>query len=141
MVERIIATDSARALIAELRRRLGPLAVLLRYGYGGRTQLRCVARERLPLGMAELPLGEIDGCPVYVRGSDRAHWQYLQLSIDTTQQDAALQVTPASRLRTGLVAQTRRFSTEEWALLSVRLPRFAVPCDLPQPTPMACAAL
>lgn len=112
MVERVIATASARALMDRLLREHGALAL----HHAGDGAPRCLPRHALAPGAEDLLLGEFGGCPVYVSARQREHWQRNQLLLD-----AAPGEPPSFRVRSHL------FSTEEWAALMTASGRPAAP--------------
>ena len=86
MVERVVATPAALALIARLKAQHG--AELMFYqSHGccdGSTPMCYLAGELTP-GRYDPPLGQIGGCPFFISESQHPHWQDHQLIIDVTE--------------------------------------------------------
>ena len=83
MVERLVATPQALALIAVLRERHGP--GLMFHQSGGccdNSGANCLLPGEITMGAGDLLLGEIGGCPFYISRAQYANWQHTQLIVD-----------------------------------------------------------
>jgi len=118
MVERVIATDRALALIDRLRQKHGPLMFHQPEASGEGSAPDCFPQGRFMAGAADLLLGEIGGCPIYISKSRYDYWQYAQLILDVAESRAGGAFAPEDAEGVGFHTRTRRFSTEEWAVLS-----------------------
>ncbi|URI06686.1 DUF779 domain-containing protein [Aquincola tertiaricarbonis] len=83
MVERVIATPAALALIEHLKRRHGPH--LMFHQSGGccdNSAANCYLPGEITPGAGDVLLGEIGGCAFYIGRSQYAGWRHTQLIID-----------------------------------------------------------
>jgi hypothetical protein len=79
---RVLATDAARALIAELRAAHGALMFHQSGGCCDGSAPMCYPDGELRIGDGDVLLGEIDGCPVYIGGRQFELWAHTQLILD-----------------------------------------------------------
>jgi len=83
MVQAVIATPAAEALIAELKKKHGP--GLMFHQSGGccdNSAANCYLLGELTTGPGDVYLGEIGGCPFFISRSQYASWRHTQLIID-----------------------------------------------------------
>lgn len=83
MVDRVMATPAALALIDSLRAEHG--AALFFYQSGGccdNSSPNCYLAGELTLGDHDIHLGEIGGLPFYISAAQYEYWQHTQLVID-----------------------------------------------------------
>lgn len=80
--DRVVATDSARALIRSLRDEHGPLMFHQSGGCCDGSSPMCYPDGELKVGASDVRLGEIEGCPVYIGRQQFERWQHTQLIID-----------------------------------------------------------
>ena len=83
MVERVIATPAALALIAQLKAAYGP--ELMFHQSGGccdNSAANCYLPTDLTIGAHDVHLGEIGGVPFYISASQYEYWKHTQLIID-----------------------------------------------------------
>lgn len=83
MVEKVIATPAALALIAQLKTRHGP--ELMFHQSGGccdNSTANCYLLGELTIGQGDVYLGDIGGCPFYISTSQYDTWKHTQLIID-----------------------------------------------------------
>jgi len=118
MVERVIATHRALALIDRLRQEHGPLMFRQPEASGDGSAPDYLPQDRFRPGAADLLLGEIGGCPVYIGKSQQDYWQYAQFILDAAEPRAGGECAPEAPQAAGFHTRARRFSTEEWAVLS-----------------------
>ena len=78
----MLATDAARALIARLAARHGPLMFHQSGGCCDGSAPMCYARDEFVVGYRDRLLGHIGGMPFYISGPQFAYWQHTQLIID-----------------------------------------------------------
>jgi uncharacterized protein len=81
-IDRVIATDAARALIASLREAHGPLMFHQSGGCCDGSAPMCFTLGDFRTGDADVLLGTIEGCPFYMGGAQFEHWKHTQLIID-----------------------------------------------------------
>jgi uncharacterized protein len=82
MVERVIATPAALALIEQLAREHGSLLFHQSGGCCDGSAPMCFPRDEFMVGNADVQLGEIGGVPFYMTASQFEYWQHTQLIID-----------------------------------------------------------
>ena len=83
MVERVIATAAALALIEQLKTEHGP--ALMFHQSGGccdNSAANCYLPTDLTIGPHDVHLGEIGGVPFYISASQYEYWKHTQLIID-----------------------------------------------------------
>ncbi|MDQ3059785.1 MAG: DUF779 domain-containing protein [Pseudomonadota bacterium] len=86
MVERVVATETALALIERLKAEHG--AQLMFFQSGGccdGSAPMCYLIGELTVGRYDLLLGSIGGCEFFISQSQYEYWQNTQLIIDVTQ--------------------------------------------------------
>lgn len=120
MVERVVATKGARALIDRLRRKHGP--VMFHQSTGGSEGLAayCLLPGDWMIDDTDLLLGTIGGCPFYISTSQYQHWQYTQFIIDVIEAQRGISFSLEGPEGLCFHTRSRRLSTEEWTELSTR---------------------
>jgi hypothetical protein len=81
-IPRVIATEAALALIAELEGRYGPLFFHQSSGCCDGSSPMCYPRGEFLIGDRDVRMGEIGGAPFYMNESQFEYWQHTQLIID-----------------------------------------------------------
>lgn len=115
-IARVLATDAARELIAELRAAHGPLMFHQSGGCCDGSAPMCYPDGEFRIGQADVLLGDIDGCPVYIGGRQFALWAHTQLILDAVPGRGAgfsLEAPTGQRFLT----RSRVFTDEELAAL------------------------
>jgi len=82
MVERVVATPAALALIEHLKRRHGALIFHQSGGCCDNSAANCFLPGELTIGAGDVHLGEIGGCPFYIGKAQYQYWRHTQLIID-----------------------------------------------------------
>ncbi|NUB28712.1 DUF779 domain-containing protein [Azospirillum brasilense] len=82
MVERVVATPAALALIDKLRGLYGPLFFHQSGGCCDGSAPMCFMDGEFRPGGQDVRLGEIGGCPFYMGAAQFEYWSYTQLIID-----------------------------------------------------------
>jgi uncharacterized protein len=82
MVERVLVTDAALAVIERLRDRHGPLMFHQSGGCCDGSAPMCFALGEFRTGSSDVKLGEIGGCPFYMSEQQFEYWRHTQLIID-----------------------------------------------------------
>ncbi len=82
MVERVIATEEAKALIGRLKATNGALSFHQSGGCCDGSSPMCYPLGEFRTGAGDVLLGEIAGCPVYIDGDQFKLWAHTQLIID-----------------------------------------------------------
>lgn len=86
MVEKVIATDAALALVAELQAQYGQ--ELMFHQSGGccdNSAANCFLPGEITMGAGDVYLGDIGDCPFYIGKAQYAYWKHTQLIIDVTE--------------------------------------------------------
>ena len=82
VVSRVLATDAALALIAELRGEYGPVLFHQSGGCCDGSSPMCYPQGDYIVGDEDVRLGKIGGAPFYMSPSQFDYWQHTQLIID-----------------------------------------------------------
>lgn len=83
MVDKVVATPAALALIEQLKAEHGP--GLMFHQSGGccdNSAANCYLLGELTVGAGDVYLGDIGGCPFYIGRAQYAYWRHTQLIID-----------------------------------------------------------
>lgn len=86
MIERVIATAAALALIEQLKAEYGP--ALMFHQSGGccdNSAANCYLPTDLTIGPHDVHLGDIGGVPFYISASQYEYWKHTQLIIDVVE--------------------------------------------------------
>ena len=114
MVDKVIATEAALALIALLQRKHGALMFHQSGGCCDNSAANCYLPGELTVGAGDVYLGEIGGCPFYIGKSQYEYWKHTQLILDVIEGSGG---TFSLEGNTGKAFHTRSrlFSDDEWA--------------------------
>ena len=82
MVERVVATPEALALIAQLQAEHGDLMFHQSGGCCDNSAANCYLLGEITMGQGDVFLGVIGGCEFYMSKSQYATWRHTQLIID-----------------------------------------------------------
>ena len=82
MVDKVIATDAALELIAQLKAEHGDLMFHQSGGCCDGSSPMCYPQGELMIGDSDVFLGEIGGCPFYISAAQYEYWKHTQLIID-----------------------------------------------------------
>lgn len=85
MVERVVATEAARALLARLRERYGAIFFYQSHGCCDGSTPMCFAPGEMQLTRDDLQLGQIDGVPFWAGRTQCGYMQGTQLILDVGQ--------------------------------------------------------
>ncbi len=115
-VLRVIATDSALALIATLAAKHGPLMFHQSGGCCDGSAPMCYPRDEFIVGDYDRLLGHIGGTPFYISGPQFEYWQHTQLNIDVVPgRGGMFSLEGPEGVR--FLTRSRLFTDEEWAIL------------------------
>lgn len=118
MVNRVIATPAALALIAELQAKHGP--ALMFHQSGGccdNSSPNCYLPTDLTVGPYDLRLGEIGGVPFYMGAAQYEYWKHTQLIIDVVPgRGGMFSLENGEGVR--FLVRSRLFTDEEFAALT-----------------------
>jgi uncharacterized protein (DUF779 family) len=82
MPARVLATDAAQALLAEIVADHGPVLFHQSGGCCDGSSPMCYPQGEFLIGDHDVLLGHIAGMPVYIGGQQFAVWQHTQLILD-----------------------------------------------------------
>ena len=82
MVERVIATPEALALIRQLQQEHGELMFHQSGGCCDNSAANCYLPGEITMGAGDVYLGDIGGCPFYIGRAQYETWKHTQLIID-----------------------------------------------------------
>lgn len=116
MVERVIATDAALTLIAQLQAEYGDIMFHQSGGCCDNSAANCYLPTDLTIGAYDIHLGDIGGVPFYISASQYEYWKHTQLIIDVIDGHGG---TFSLEGATGKAFHTRSrlFTDQEWQSL------------------------
>jgi uncharacterized protein (DUF779 family) len=82
MIPRVLISDEAQKVVAQLQDRFGPLMFHQSGGCCDGSQPMCFELGDFKLGQSDVCLGEIAGCEFWMSKDQQEYWQYTQLTID-----------------------------------------------------------
>jgi uncharacterized protein (DUF779 family) len=82
LVARVIATEAAKSLVAELASENGPILFHQSGGCCDGSSPMCYPRSDFLTGSSDVLLGEIAGAPFYIGRSQFEYWKHTQIIID-----------------------------------------------------------
>ena len=82
IVDRVVATDGAQALLATLKEKHGPLMFFQSGGCCDGSVPMCFAAGEFGIGPYDVYLGNLDGTPFYIGQSQFEYFRHSQLIID-----------------------------------------------------------
>ena len=114
MVERVVVTPEALALIDELKVLYGELMFHQSGGCCDNSAANCYLPTDLTIGPYDVLLGHVGGVPFYISKSQYEYWKHTQLIIDVIEGSGG---TFSLEGNTGKAFHTRSrlFNDEEWA--------------------------
>ena len=117
MVERVVATPAALALIEKLTREHGPLMFHQSGGCCDGSAPMCYPAGEFRTGASDVRLGEIGGAPFYIGAAQFDYWRHTQLVIDVTPgRGSGFSLEAPEGLR--FLTRSRVFSDRELAALA-----------------------
>ncbi|MCA7083125.1 DUF779 domain-containing protein [Cupriavidus cauae] len=109
---RVIATDAALALIAQLTGDHGPILFHQSGGCCDGSAPMCFPRGEFLVGGSDIKLGEIGGAPFYMSESQFEYWRHTQLIIDVVPGNGGMfSIERATGMR--FLTRSRLFTDEE----------------------------
>lgn len=82
MIERVVATDAALALIEHMKSIYGPIMFYQSAGCCDGSAPMCYEEGDFILGASDIYLGSIGNVPFYMHRSQYDYWKHTQLIID-----------------------------------------------------------
>lgn len=117
---RVIATDAALQMIAELRARHGPLMFFQSGGCCDGSAPMCYPAGEFALSDSDVLLGKLDGVTFHMGVEQFAYWEHTQLIIDVVAGNGGMFSLDNGTGRRFLT-RSRLFTDEENALLETRI--------------------
>lgn len=81
-MEKVIATEAAKALIEALKLKYDDILFVHSEGCCEGTSPHCVEKSDFHIGSRDKQIGELEGVPYYMNASNEPYWQHLQIMID-----------------------------------------------------------
>ena len=122
MVDRVVATPEALALIEELKAQYGALMFHQSGGCCDNSAANCYLPTDLTIGPYDVKLGEVGGVPFYIGKLQYDYWKHTQLILDVINGHGG---TFSLEGNTGKAFHTRSrlFTDEEWAQIEEQVMR------------------
>ena len=116
MVERVIATPEALALIEDMKNQHGTIMFHQSGGCCDNSAANCYLPTDLTIGPYDVKLGEVGGVPFYIGKLQYEYWKHTQLILDVIEGSGG---TFSLEGNTGKAFHTRSrlFTDDEWALI------------------------
>jgi uncharacterized protein (DUF779 family) len=115
-LDRVIATDAALQMIAELRGRHGPVMFFQSGGCCDGSAPMCYPAGEFAVSDTDVYLGNLDGAPFYMGVEQFQYWEHTQLIIDVVAGNGGMFSLDNGTGRRFLT-RSRLFTDEEFALL------------------------
>ena len=112
LVDRVIATDSALALLSTLTEMYGPLMLFQSSACIDGSAPLCHVLGEFCVGSADVYLGNLDGTPFYVGHEQFEYWRHAQLIVDVAHGMDEIGVLD-SGIGNRFVTRSRLFSEDE----------------------------
>lgn len=116
---RVVATDAALQMLAELRQRHGPLMFFQSGGCCDGSAPMCYPNGEFALSDTDVYLGNLDGTPFYMGLEQFAYWEHTQLIIDVVAGNGGMFSLDNGTGRRFLT-RSRLFTDEEFRLLAAQ---------------------
>jgi uncharacterized protein (DUF779 family) len=84
MIDRVVATPQALALIEKLARQHGPLMFHQSGGCCDGSAPMCYPLGEFRTGASDVKLGEVGGAPFFIGAAQFDYWRHTQLILDAT---------------------------------------------------------
>ena len=84
MVDRVLITEAATAMVEKLKAQHGPLMFHQSGGCCDGSAPMCFPAGEFKVGRQDVRLGEIAGCEFYIGAAQFEYWRHTQLIIDVT---------------------------------------------------------
>lgn len=114
MVERVVATPEALALIEEMKSQYGEVLFHQSGGCCDNSAANCYLPTDLTIGPYDVKLGDVGGVPFYIGKLQYDYWKHTQLILDVIEGSGG---TFSLEGNTGKAFHTRSrlFTDDEWA--------------------------
>lgn len=118
-LDRVIATEAALQMIAELRGRHGPIMFFQSGGCCDGSAPMCYPAGEFDVSDTDVYLGNLDGAPFYMGLEQFAYWEHTQLIIDVVTGNGGMFSLDNGTGRRFLT-RSRLFTDEEFRLLATQ---------------------
>ena len=116
---RVVATDAALQMIAELRARHGPIMFFQSGGCCDGSSPMCYPAGEFDVSDTDVYLGHLDGTPFYMGIEQFAYWEHTQLIIDVVDGNGGMfSLDNGSGRR--FLTRSRLFTDDECAVLQAQ---------------------
>jgi len=130
MPVRVIFTAQALALTRQLRTTFGSLIFHLSGGCCEGSAPMCFRTADFRVGVRDVLLGVIEGCPFYVGPAQFGYWAYCELTVDVTPAGGdSFSLEAAEGVR--FIVRSRLFTDQEAVVLDAAGPPPTGPASLP----------
>ena len=117
MTPRVLISDEAKAVVNQLKERLGELMFHQSGGCCDGSQPMCFEKGDFIIGESDVCLGTIENCEFWMSKDQQEYWQYTQLTIDVVAgRGSSFSVEIPMGLR--FITKSRLFTDEEQANLT-----------------------
>ena len=117
LIARVTATESAVAMIEQLRQRHGPLMFFQSGGCCDGSTPMCYAQGEFNLSDSDVYLGNLNGAPFYMGAEQFAYWEHTQLIIDVVDGNGGM-FSLDNGTGKRFLTRSRLFTDQEFQLLS-----------------------
>lgn len=120
MIQRVIVTEKATALIKQLQQQYGELEFHQSGGCCDGSAPMCFQKGEFKIGSSDVLLGNIAGCNFYMSKDQFEYWKYTQLIIDITKgrgSSFSLEIPMGVRF----ITQSRLFNDDELQQLANKI--------------------
>lgn len=110
--KRILASEEAKALIAELKNKYGELVFHQSGGCCDGSAPMCFQKGDFRIGQSDVGLGIVESCEFWMSKDQFEYWQYTQLTLDVVSgrgSSFSLEIPTGKRF----LIRSRMFTTEE----------------------------
>ena len=120
MVDRVIATPAALALIAELKQEHGALMFHQSGGCCDNSAANCYLPTDLTIGAQDVWLGDVGGVPFYIGKSQYVYWQHTQIILDVIDGHGGTFSLEGPKGK-AFLSRSRVFTDDEWAQVEAQV--------------------
>ena len=120
MVERVVATNEALALIKQLQVEHGQILFHQSGGCCDNSAANCYLPTDLTIGPYDIKLGELGGVPFYIGKLQYVYWKHTQLILDVIEGQGGTFSLEGSSGK-AFHSRSRLFTDEEWGSIEAQV--------------------